>query len=144
MFLVALSIFISIMLQSTVTTLPLVLLIILFLSVVNRSNDVFLIAFLSGLFLDLLTLGRFGVSSLFFITFVFIIYSYQRRFEIETLHFVIIFSLVGSLIYLMLTGSDHAVSQTILATIISSLSFMVFKKFNKKTPKYLPAGRQGV
>lgn len=137
MILIVLSILISIMLESTITTLPLVLLIILFLSVVNRTNEVFLIAFLSGLFLDLLTLGRLGTSSLFFVTFVFIIYSYQRRFEIETLHFVIIFSLVGSLIYLIFTGPDHIVSQTILATVISSLSFMAYKKFNKKTPKYV-------
>lgn len=137
MILIVLSIFIAIMLQTTATTIPLVLLIILFCSVVKRSNEVFLIAFLSGLFLDLFTLGRLGLSSLYFVTFVFIIYTYQKKFEIETFYFVIIFSLVGSLFYLMLMGSDHLISQTILSTLISSLSFLVYKKFNKKAPKYI-------
>lgn len=136
MLIIFLSIFFAIMLQASVTTVPLVLPIILFLSVVFRNNDVFFIAFLSGLFLDLLTFGRFGISSLYFTVLVFIVYAYQKRFEIETLHFITIFSFLGSLIYLVLVGSGHIFFQSVLATIISVSSFVVYKRFNKKAPKY--------
>lgn len=131
------SLFIAIILESAITTLPLVLLIILFLAIMNRINDVFLIAFLAGLFLDILSLGRVGFSSLYFTIYVFLIFQYQRRFEIETLHFVTIFSFFGSLIYLLLTGAGLAIIQSIFATLLVVLSFIAFKKFNKKAPKYV-------
>ncbi len=134
--LIILSLVITVLLEATVTTLPLVLLIILFLSVVNRSNEVFAIAFFAGLFLDLLTLGRFGFSSLYFTVFVFIIYTYQNKFEIETLHFITIFSFLGSLIYLFIQGVGFAILQSVFATIIAASSFIAYKKLNKKAPKY--------
>lgn len=128
--------FISILLESTVTTLPLVLLIILFLSVIEKSNDVFIIAFFSGLFLDLMSMNRFGMSSLFFTIFVFLIYTYQKKFEIETVHFMAIFGFLGSFFYLILMGSGNIIFQSLTATFMIVSSFLVFKKYNKKAPKY--------
>ena len=130
------SLILAVILESTITTLPLVLLMILFLAVIKRSNEVFLTAFLAGLFLDLLSFGRFGLSSLYFTIFVFVIYVYQNKFEIETLHFITIFSFFGSLFYLITQGSQFIFLQSVVATIISVSSFMMHKKFNKKIPKY--------
>lgn len=133
---ILLALIFAILLEASVTTLPLTLLIILFLAVINKNNEVFLIAFFSGLFLDLLSLDRLGVSSLYFTVFVFIIYIYQKKFEIETLYFMIIFSFIGSLIYLLLMGTGFIFLQSTVATIISVSSFLAYKKFNKKAPKY--------
>lgn len=128
---------ITIALESTITTLPLVLLIILFLAVIRRSNDIFAVAFFSGLFLDLLTFGRFGVSALYFTVFVFLIYSYQKKFEIETLHFIALFSFFGSLFYLLILGQSYIILQSVVSTVVLVLSFVAFKKYNKKAPKYV-------
>jgi rod shape-determining protein MreD len=130
------SLFAAIILEGTITTLPLVLLIILFLAVVNRTNDVFIIAFFSGLLLDMLTLGRIGFSSLYFTVFVFLIFLYQRKFEIETLHFVAIFSFVGSFIYLFLEGDRFVFFQSVFSTFLIVLSFLTYKRFNKKVRSY--------
>lgn len=130
------SLILALLLESTVTTLPLVMVMILFLAIVKRSNEVFVIAFFAGLFLDLLTLGRLGISSLYFTIFIFIVYTYQNKFEIETLNFITIFSFFGSLIYLLIQGTGLIILQSIITTIIAAASFAAYKKFNKKAPKY--------
>lgn len=134
--LIILTLIISILLEATVTTLPLVLLTLLFLAVVFKSSDVYLIAFISGLFLDLFTLGRFGVSSLYFTVFVFLIYTYQRKFEIENIYFTLLFGFFGSFFYLLITGAQSLVLQSLVSTAIICTSFIVHGKFNKKATKY--------
>ena len=130
------SLFFAILLESSVTTLPLVLLIILFMSIVRRSNDVFLTAFFAGLILDILSFGRIGFSSLYFTVLVFLVYSYQRRFEIDTINFMIIFSFFGSFIYLFLVGAGNVLFQSLFSVFLVSVSFFIFRKFNKKVLKY--------
>ncbi len=135
---------VTVILESTIITVPFTLLIIIFSAVIFKNNDVFYLAFLSGLLLDILTLGTIGLTSAFFVLFVMLIFLYQKKFEIESLSFITICSFSGSLIYLFLTSSSHLISQAMLATFIMLTSFFIFKKTIKKTPKYLPAGRQGV
>lgn len=134
--LIILTLIISILLEATVTTLPLVLLTLLFLAVTFKTSEVYLIAFISGLFLDLFTLGRFGVSSLYFTIFVFLIYTYQRKFEIETIYFISLFSFFGSFIYLLIIGAHSLILQSLVSTIIICISFMTHERFNKKVAKY--------
>lgn len=136
MAIIILSLLIAILLESTVTTIPLVLSVILFIAIVKKSPDVFAVAFFAGLLLDLISLGYFGFSSLYLTIIVFIIYSYQKKFEIETFQFLAIFSYIGSLIYLFIKNSDLIILQSGVVTLITLISFFAYKKFNKKTPKY--------
>ncbi len=134
--LIVFALFISVLLESTLITLPLTFLIILFASVIIRKNEVFALAFFAGLFLDILTFKNIGWSSLFFITVVFVVFLYQKKFEIRTLHFVGIFSLLGSAGYLFLNGVNYLVLQVLVSTLVVSTSFSVFNKTNKKNLKY--------
>ena len=134
--LIVFALFISILLESTLITLPLTFLIILFASVIIRKNEVFALAFFAGLFLDILTFKNIGGSCLFFITIVFIVFLYQKKFEIRTMHFVGIFSLLGSFGYLFLNGVNYLVLQTLVSALVVSASFSVFNKTNKKNLKY--------
>ncbi len=136
MVIILISLFLAILLEADITTLPLVLLIILFASVVIKKNEMFALAFFSGLILDIMSFGRIGLSSLYFTLFVFIIFLYQKKFEIETLHFVAIFSFFGSLGYLWIEGVSYFFLQSLFATIIVISSFIAYKSFNKKAPKY--------
>lgn len=131
---------ISVVLESSVTSLPLVLIAILIGSVTTRKNEIFLLAFLAGMFLDMLTLKTVGISSLFFVLYVLIIYLYRRKFEIENLGFVVVFSFIGSFIYLFITGSGFALIESFIATLISSISFYVFQITNKKKVRYSKYG----
>lgn len=126
----------AVVLESGITTLPLTLLILIFGGVVIKNNNIFLIAFLSGLALDLLSARTIGLSSIYFVCFVFVIFLYQKKFEIQTLHFIVIFSFLGSLGYLMLIGINNFFIQSVFSTILSSFSFFIFSIFNKKTLKY--------
>lgn len=117
--------------ESGVITLPLTLLILLFASVVTRSNNIFGLAFLSGLALDLLSFRTIGMSSIYFVCFVFLIFLYQKKFEIETIYFVAAFSFLGSLGYLFLTGSGSILTQTFFITLITILSFFIYKLLDK-------------
>lgn len=127
---------ISILLESTLVTLPLTLLIIIFASVVIRKNDVFILAFFSGLFLDILRLGTVGFSSTYFVIITMIVFSYQKKFEITSLHFILITALIGTLGYLLIAGTSYVIFQTLASSLLISISFFVFKKTNKKTLKY--------
>lgn len=126
----------TVLIESSLTTLPLTLLVILFLAVSTKRNEVFVLAFFSGLILDILSFSLIGLSSLYFVTFVFLIYVYQKKFEIDTINFIFIFSFVGSLIYLLISGVSFVIIQSFLATLIASSSYIVFRKFNKKQLKY--------
>jgi len=126
----------SILLESTLITLPLTFLIILFASVIIRKNEIFALAFFSGLFLDILAFKNVGWSSIFFVIFVFLVFLYQRKFEVETLHFVAITALIGSFIYLFIEGVSFVIVQALVATFIISASFFIFKKKNKKIFTY--------
>jgi cell shape-determining protein MreD len=125
------------LLESTIVSLPLVFLIILFAAVVLKNNDVFILAFFSGLFLDFLTLGTIGLSGLYFITVVMLIFLYQKKFEIESLNFVTITALMGSLGYLILTHSVSIFSEVLFSTFLVFLAFIFYKKTNKVAPKYV-------
>ena len=127
---------IAAILESGVTTLPLTLLILVFAGVVTRSNNIFFLAFFAGLALDFLSFRTIGISSIYFVSFVFLIFLYQKKFEIQTLRFIIIFSFLGSLFYLILIGINNFFIQSVFSAILSSLSFFIFSIFNKKTLKY--------
>lgn len=133
---VVLFLIISLTLESSITTLPLTLLILLFASVATRSNNIFGLAFLSGLALDLLSFRTIGISSIYFTCFIFVIFLYQKKFEIQTLHFIIIFSFLGSLGYLILIGANNFFIQSIFSAFLSSSSFFTLGIFNRKKLKY--------
>ena len=130
------SLIFSILLESTLTTLPLTLIIILFSAVVIRKNEIFLLAFLAGLFLDFLTLETLGLSSLYFVSMVYVVFLYQKKFEIETLYFVTTFSFLGAFGYLFIERASYVLLQSLAVTVLVFFSYISFKKFNKKIPKY--------
>ena len=80
---------ISLVLESTLTTIPLVLVVLLLMAVFKKSNLVFGLAFLAGLVLDLLALRNLGYTSLFLIIFlglvftVWVVYTCSRKPDVK-------------------------------------------------------------
>lgn len=129
--LILISLLASVLLESTVSTLPLTLLVILFGAIKTRKNEIFLLAFLSGLFLDILTIRTPSLSGLYFVVFVFVIFLYQKKFEIESIPFISSVSFLGGLGYLILIGAKSPIIQALITAFIMSLSFLVFNFFTK-------------
>lgn len=121
---------ISIFLEGTVTSLPLVFLCLLCLTILLRDSWLFLVAFLAGIFLDTFALRPLGESSIFFLIVVFLILLYQRKYEINTYPFVLIASFVGSLIFLVIFAYNAAVILASVSAIIAILLFMLIRIVN--------------
>nr|MBI5455458.1 hypothetical protein [Candidatus Levybacteria bacterium] len=118
----------ALLLETTLTTIPLVLISLLCLMVIYRENFLFLFGFAFGLFLDLTLFKTVGLSSLFFTVFLFLVLLYQKKFEIKTASFILIASFLGSLGFLLFMGyNNNVLSQAILSSIIGLVVFYFLK-----------------
>ncbi|MEK7160318.1 MAG: hypothetical protein AAB702_02455 [Patescibacteria group bacterium] len=119
----------ALLLETTLTTIPLVLISLVCLIVIYRQDILFLFGFVFGLFLDLILFKTVGMSSLFFVIFLFLILLYQRKFEIKTANFVLISSFFGSLLYLLLFSNGNLIIiQAIVSAIIGLLIFKILQR----------------
>jgi cell shape-determining protein MreD len=125
--------FIVVIAEGVLTTLPLTLVFLLCLTVMKRQEWIFLLAFLAGMLLDIFTFRAVGMTSLFFVTYIFLLLIYQRKYETATMPFVVIASFFGSICYLLLIGMASFWLQSIISTLIAALAFTMYRVLNKPT-----------
>lgn len=113
----------AVILEGSFISIPFVLLFLLFLTLKNREPWVFIFAFFSGLLLDSLYLRSFGATSIFFLIFLFAVTLYEKKFEIESLSFVIIASFIGTFIYFSLFGNFFVIQKALFTSIIVLLPY---------------------
>ncbi|MGA2967571.1 MAG: hypothetical protein ABSD69_00140 [Candidatus Levyibacteriota bacterium] len=131
-FLAIILLLLALILEVSLTTIPFIFLVLLCLTVVLRANWLFIAAFIFGLLFDLLSFKALGISSSFFVIFLFLVLLYQSKFEITTGYFVLVTSFSGSLLFLFLQGYTNAIIlQTILSVVIGLLLFKLIQKLNK-------------
>jgi cell shape-determining protein MreD len=118
---------IAIIFEGTVTAIPLALVCLLSLTIVRRDWMVFLVAFFAGILLDVLTLRPLGGASAFFLTFVFLILLYQRKYEIYSYPFVWTASFLGGIVFLMIFGYDNVFLRAVGCAIIGSVVFGIVR-----------------
>ena len=93
--------FLSILFEGIVTPLPLVMLALLYVTIIIRHDtSVFILAFISGLFLDAFAMRPVGGTSIFLLIYTLMVLLYQRKYEINSYQFVLVSSFFGSLLYL--------------------------------------------
>ncbi len=125
MFLLIPLLILAILLEGTVTTIPLILVCLLLLTILRRGAFVFLTAFFAGLVWDVLTLHRVGGASIFLLVFVFLILLYQRKYEINSYPFVFASSFLGGLLFLTIFGNSGAISEALVGSMIAGVLFTV-------------------
>ena len=118
---------IFIFIEGTVTTVPLVLIMLLCLAIIHKGNWVFFLAFFAGLLLDLFKLQILGGTSLFYLIFLFLVLLYQRKYEINTFPFVIIASFIGSMLYLFIFRYDDVLLLAGISSVVAILLFSILK-----------------
>jgi hypothetical protein len=120
---------IALILEACLTTIPFVFLVLLCLLVLLRENWLFVFAFGFGLVLDLVGFKTPGLSSTFFVIFLFLVLLYQSKFEIATNAFIFFASLIGSFGYLVFLGYNNSlILQTILSSVIGLVLFKLIQK----------------
>lgn len=116
--------FVAAFLQATVTTLPLFLIALLVIYVLKKNVWVFAAAFLGGLLLDVAAVRSLGQTSLFFISFLALISFYQRKFEINTLPFILFSAFAGSALFFYLFGAKTFLLQSLTSTAFAAILFL--------------------
>ncbi len=131
MFLLMSIVLIFLWLESVVTTIPLFLIGVLMMIILyssRKSNLVFVLAFLGGLVLDVSAVRYPGGTSLFLTCWLFFILLYVRKYEIDTIPFVIVSSFFGIFLYLWFFGYGDILIQSVVGSIISCVLFVIFKR----------------
>jgi len=125
----------SFFLESSVTTLPLVFLTLLCLAVLTRKEGIFVVAFIAGIALDASSFRVLGQSSLYFILYIFLVFLYERKFEISTKYFIFIASFLGSFGFLIIFSYNNIVLQSLMSSVIGILIFTILSRFHKDIEK---------
>lgn len=125
---------ISLVLEASITTLPLILLVLICITVIYKDYSVFFLALVFGIFLDIFTFKPIGLSSTFFIFIIFLILIYQRKFEITTNYFVFFASFLTSLSFLFLSGNMNIVVQSVISSLIGLLIFNLLLRTKTQNP----------
>lgn len=119
-------------LEATAVALHLVLLIVIALGVWLSGLEVFFLAILAGLILDLVKGGIWGVSSLQFLAICLIISLYKNRFQAQKLWFILPLTLICVVINNLLVGIILSIVRIIINTgliiIFLPLTKFVLKK----------------
>ncbi|HUV43117.1 MAG TPA: rod shape-determining protein MreD [Patescibacteria group bacterium] len=98
-YLILILVFFLAILQGAFLRLNLVLLLVLAWAIFRPTKEVFLVAFFSGLLLDLAKGMPLGLSSLIFLVVVFLLSLYSRRFDSLYPLFLPVFVFFSSLVY---------------------------------------------
>lgn len=123
--------FLAVFIEGTVTTIPIVLDLLLVFYLFKKESLVFAAAFFFGIVLDIVLVKNIGQSSLFFSIFLFIVASYGRKLEMVTVPFVMLWSFVGSVVFLVLYGFNWffpAIAASILAVFIFKMVLVLNRK----------------
>ncbi|CAN5203797.1 hypothetical protein BH11PAT1_BH11PAT1_1720 [soil metagenome] len=123
---------IALLLEGIVTTLPLTLLALIILLLQKRAEWIFLLAFGSGLVLDILTLRPLGQTSIFFLIFLFLMLLYERKYEIQSMPFVMAVSGIGSVAYLLSVHSTMIFWQGVVSALIAGILFIFYRLQRKR------------
>lgn len=123
--------FVALIFEVSLVSLPLVLVLLIVLSVIYKDYSVFVLGMVFGILRDMLTFSIVGVTSIFFISLIFIILSYQKKFEITSSYFVIFAIVVFGSLYLLMVGPSFIILKIIVSILLGVIFFAVFKKLYK-------------
>lgn len=118
-------------LEITATSFPLFLIGVLMMIILysaKHDNLVFTLAFFGGLILDTSAVRYLGGTGLFLICWLFLILMYKRKYEIDTISFVLTSSFFGLFSYLLFFGYEDKLIQAIIGSIFSCVLFVIFKR----------------
>ena len=117
--------------EVVLTSVPLVFIMLLNLFIFSKKEWVFVLAFVTGIFFDILALRILGYTSMFYISALFLVSLYERKFEISTIYFVFIMSVILSAVYFVLFGG-FSIFESIFSGIVGAVIFLFFNFLQHK------------
>lgn len=123
----------ALLLEGTITSLPLVLLMLIFIATRFYHGNIFAIAFFAGLILDVMLVRHLGETSVYFLLILFLICMYERKYEISSPLFVTIITFVASCIYYFIFPVPQSFVQIVVATVLAFIGFSLVKQLERRT-----------
>jgi len=128
-YLILIPIFIFALFQGAFLPLNLVLLTILFFTAFNANKGSLWVAFWGGLILDLAKGTPFGLSSLLFLTFSFLLILYSRRFEPTHWLFLSFFVFVSAIGYSLIVWRQINWGATLVLVLLTLIVLFILRFF---------------
>lgn len=119
-------------LESTLTTLPLILIAVTIFFILYKQIWILWIAFIGGLVLDAGLIHPLGSTGIFIVLWLLIILLYERKYEIDSYPFIIISSFIGTAIFLFAFNYREVWIQAIISTIISLIIYSILRNKKRK------------
>lgn len=113
------------LLEGSIISLPLVLLFLIIDTVWRRSSHILLLAFLSGIILDIFLVRPIGLTSMYFLIAITGMILYQKKYELKSPFFVIPFSMGASIGYVILFPIPQPFLQVIISTALAGVLFFI-------------------
>jgi hypothetical protein len=120
-------------LEGSITTLPLTLMLLIIFYCFYRDDVIFLYACISGIFLDMMLVRHIGASSIFFLVILFLIFLYQKKFEIASYYFVFFALFIGTIGYLFFFSLTDNFFVSISTVLLGMTLYWFLKKFGKRS-----------
>jgi len=116
----------AIFFESVFTTIPIVFLTVVVLYVIQKQAWILALAFSAGLFLDIMLVRQIGTTAFFLTCFLFLVFLYERKYEVQSYWFVFFSTIGGSLLYTLFFRGEVLIGESIAAALLSLLLFEVF------------------
>jgi hypothetical protein len=114
-----------VILEGSVSSLPWLVVWFLCLLIVRKSPWVLGLAFVCGMLLDIFLLRPVGETSLFLSVSLFLVWLYDRKYEIDSLPFVVFSSFGISFAYLLLFGAKQVLLQAGMSCVIGVVFYLI-------------------
>ena len=118
--------FLGMFLEALVIKVPLVMLVLLLALIFIQRPWIILLSIPAGFMLDSLLFRSLGESSLFFAVMLTFFFWYSRKFEIQTIGFLLFSSTISTLLYSIFFSADYTLLTTItIGTVASGLFYAI-------------------
>ncbi len=122
--------------EVAIIPLPLTFLYLLLLFIFTRSVDVFLVGFFVGILIDILMVQQIGLSSIFFIFFLFLTSLYSRKYEVQTIPYVFIMTFASTFLYLLSIKEQVELVVPLLSAFLGTILFVFLQKLKKVSSRH--------
>lgn len=123
---------IALFLESSIFSIPFLLMGLLLLFVFTKKPSVFFVAFICGILLDSMLLRMIGSTSIFYLLFLLIVLLYDRKFEVISLPFVLALSVVGNILYAIYFDTPSLIFQIFVTFFMTLIGYSFIKKIQQK------------
>src|SRR3989344_5938217 len=109
----------ALLIEGSATTLPLTFIVLIVYTILKRDERILIVGFIVGLILDILTLS--------------LVLLYEKKLEITSIYYLVLFSFSGALVNSYLKHSDNLLLISTLSAFIAVLIFKTAVSINSKS-----------